>query len=390
MKKFFAAPLAIALLLVGVAGVSPAHAELFDGPMPTIGDVNMPAVSPDGSWVVSVSTNDGITIYDVATATATTYDLGLTGSFTLGWPVFAPDSQSFYVPNNTNGSIYNVRASDGWILGTYGYFGDSNPWLLGITGDGNRLIVNRWDGSMVILGMNPATGFGTPFAVASGNVSQMCTSPDGSLAYVVDYGDDDIDVVDVAQETVIAHWTNPAMNGPTSCAVDADGTLYVGDSLTPQVHRFAADGSSITSAEIMGNSEPTYKPHVNGLAVACGQLYAGLFGIYPPTSVIENTIAVLDPATLDFQTSFAVDDTDWTTWGGASSESTNTVWFGGYRGAAGLLGIKNECVTPTPTPDPKLPDTGISGSLNATAGVLGGALVVVGLLALILVRRKLR
>jgi len=357
----------------GVAGASAATALT---PVATSGPNNFVAVSPDGSVVAAVSAISGVSFYDVATGDIRTYDLGLApGAAFLGQPTFSLDGQSLYVPNSSSspGYIYVVRVSDGAVTLSYAYFGESSPWQVALSADGSRLAVSLFNGRMVMLDMvgSPPPGFGAPFDVSDDNIHQMCTSPDRTLAYSIDYAGNDVDVVDIALGSVVDNLTAPGMNAPYSCTVDAEGNLYVGDYLTPQVHRFPANGSASTTSQALFDVDD----YVGGVNIACGLLFAGSDNA---------TLVGLDPVTLAPVAELTVDSSDWRTFSGAPTSTDDAGWFGGDDQDAGLVGIENNC----PTPSPSLPDTGASQSVIGTSIAVSAGLLVAGALALIVVRRR--
>lgn len=356
------------LLLLTVLSATPALADTVESPISTTANENLVSVSPDGKWVATTGLNSGdVFVYDVEAGTATSYS---TESSSLGGTVFNSDGSQLYIADYAGDEIFVMSPSTGSFLGTWGPVDE--PWLLALTPDNGKLMIEQYPGGMVQLGLSPLTGFGAPFAVADANVHQICMSADGSKIFVPDYAGNDINVVEVGTNNVTSV-TNINLDGPISCALGSDGSLFIGNALSKDVLKFDAQGNYAASS---GSLFSTGGPY--GLGVVCGKLYAG--------NRTSQSIAVLDPLDLSaHQSPLTVLSDEWVTFSGAASPTTHTMWFGGYNYVAGLVSVaSNGCDTPPePLPDTGTPDVSLPVALGG-----GAALLAAGIAALIYTARR--
>jgi LPXTG-motif cell wall-anchored protein len=231
-----------------------------------------------------------------------------------------------------------------------------------ITPDGSTLIVHSYETQEIVkiaLATNTASA---PFAIGLDYPYQLCVTSDSKTVYVPGYDAGYTSVVDIASLTETDRLLDDG--GPLSCALGTDGTLYIGDYDIGAIRMYAPDGRSLLSAE--GLVDDMY-----GIGLTCNSV---ILGDYQNTGYV-----ILDRATLAQTGTIA---SDVYTYMMAVTADAKTTWVGGYAAEFGLQKVtEDNCPV-------ALPDTGASQALVITLASVGGGLLVLGIVAMIIVRRR--
>lgn len=138
---------------------------------------------------------------------------------------FSSDGSTLYVGNNGSGSVSVVDVASLTVTGSLPMPGGGGPQGLAVSPDGGRLYVVDGSDSGAVVVFDLA-GAEPPQSVRVGRQPQRIRlSPDGSLAFIANFGANNISVMDTRTNTLAA-----ALNAdrPADMAVSGDGNfLYV-------------------------------------------------------------------------------------------------------------------------------------------------------------------
>jgi len=199
------------------------------------------AISPNGEWVLVTNYgSNSITVINAAGGTPTfsnTISLG-SGSEPIG-VAFTPDNTWAYVTNQGNNtvsvidltssphpSLYTTITNSG---GGQGQF--SQPVGVAVTPDGTKAYVTNYGNqtvSVIDTSINGViTGTGYPYSVKT-QPAGVAVTPDGKYAYVANEGDNSLSKITVGSNATPARITNSNLNGPFGLAITPDGTtVYI-------------------------------------------------------------------------------------------------------------------------------------------------------------------
>jgi LPXTG-motif cell wall-anchored protein len=362
MKKIFVWATALAIGAMASVGLAtPAFGAPVAGPtLEVIGPYNFVSTSADGTITATYSSSTGLSIYNSTTDEVSNYtdtSLGLTSS---GDAVVSPDGAYVYLlgydPQQV--TVFDVAAEsiDRTIALPFA------AWMGAITPDGSTLIVHSYETDEILKIALATDTVSIPFDIGLGYPYQMCITSDSSTLYVPGYDAGYTSVVDIASLTETDRLLDDG--GPLSCALGADGTLYIGDYDIGAIRMYAPDGRSLLSAE--GLVDDMY-----GIGLTCNSV---IVGDYQNTGYVT-----LDRGTLAQTGTIA---SEVYTYMMAVTADATTTWVGGYAAEFGLQSL-TEDTCPT-----ALPDTGASPSVIGTSLAVSAGLLVAGALALIVVRRR--
>lgn len=138
---------------------------------------------------------------------------------------FSPDGATLYVANRGSGSISVVDVATLTATGSLPLPGGGSPEGLALTPDGATLYaVNNIDAGTLIV-FDLAAGAAKTSVRVGRQPKRVRVSPDGSLAFIANFGANNVSVLDTRTNTLIA-----ALNAdkPADLAVSGDGNrLYV-------------------------------------------------------------------------------------------------------------------------------------------------------------------
>ena len=151
----------------------------------------------------------------------------------------------------------NIRSTKGTTLGEF-----NNPYAVAISNDGHILVTNNHrlqklttDGVCVqsVGSSNPGKGsleFELPIGIAVYRTT-------GKI-FVVDHGNDRIQVFDGADLSFSHTITHRNTEWPWAIAVDSEGYLYITSNVTHKVHKFTTTGQYIHTIDTINNSSTLF------------------------------------------------------------------------------------------------------------------------------------
>ncbi|MEI6239832.1 MAG: right-handed parallel beta-helix repeat-containing protein, partial [Planctomycetia bacterium] len=238
------------------------------------------AFSPDGSQVYASNYGSG-TVSVIDTTTLTVVNTISVGAGPRQ-AVFTPDGSTAYVPNLTDGTVSVIRTSDATVTATITV--GSDPYFAAILPNGSKVYVPSYErnGKVSVIDTNPASGtFNTVIAtISTGSRSYpqyITISADGSRAYVVVDGYDEMAVINTATDTIVA--TPTTGNYPVYPALSPDGlslyvsnisgnTLSVIDTATNINVQEVAVGAAPYGVTVSPDSETIYVVNSDGASVS--------------------------------------------------------------------------------------------------------------------------
>jgi hypothetical protein len=365
MKKTLTWVSALAISAVTTVGLaSPAYAAPVASPtIETIGGYNFVSTSSDGTITAAYSEATGLSVYSSVTNQVTSYTNAELGVESSGEAVVSPDGAYIYLMGYDPEAITVIDVVSQTIDRTIAL--PFAAWLGAITPDGETLIAYAYETQEIVsiaLAIAPVINdvVSAPLDLGLDYPYQLCITSDSSTLYVPGYDAGYTAVVDIASLTETGQLLDDG--GPTTCALAADDTLYIGDWDTGAIRKYAADGSSTLSAT--GLVEEMF-----GIGLTCGSV---IVGDYQNTGYV-----VLDRQTLAQTGTIA---SDVYTYMMTTTRDAATTWVGGFSADYGLQSLtESECA---------LPDTGASPSVIGTSLAVSIGLLVAGALALIVVRRR--
>lgn len=362
MKKTLVWATATAIAAMTSVGLStPAFAAPVAGPtLEVIGRYNFVSTSADGTITATYSSSTGLSVYNSITDEVSSYtdtSLGLSSS---GHAVVSPDGAYIYMmgydPQQV--TVFDVVAEsvDRTIALPF------TAWMGAITPDGSTLIAYAYETQEVVKIALATNTVSAPLDLGLDYPYQLCVTSDSSTLYVPGYDAGYTAVVDIASLTETRQLLDDG--GPLTCALAADGTLFIGDYDIGAVRVFAPDGRSFLSTE--GLVEEMF-----GIGLTCNSV---ILGDYQNTGYV-----VLDRNTLTQTGTIA---SDVYTYMMAVTADANTTWVGGFAAEFGLQSVtEDNCPV-------SLPDTGANPSVIGTSLAVSAGLLAAGGIALIVVRRR--
>jgi LPXTG-motif cell wall-anchored protein len=382
------------LLGVGGAGViaSAANAATVGAAVVSFDaeDIYYSATSADGAIIAYASyDSDEVILFDTATGTTQVVSDPDTDINGPGAVVFTPDGATIYVTNynsGTLGSVIEIDVATAAVVDTISpsaplFFG--GPWTLAISPDGNYLYIGDavLDDFMTYDIVNDA--WNTESTV--GDQVATFVSLDGNTAYVFDYyGQIDVfDVTDPMNPALSDSWTNLSGEFYGACVDSGVTTVYVPDNNSSSLYAVSlTDGSIVVENDATNpNSESQYScavsPDDSSVFVTDYD-----FGdqTAPGDPVVQGGLVT------EYNASTLAQVKQYDFSGVAFTQMMNfynscDAYVAGYYGNAQQLTLDSgDCAT--------LPDTGASQTLVITLASVGGALLVLGVIAMALARRR--
>jgi YVTN family beta-propeller protein len=179
------------------------------------------AISPDGS-VIYVANQFSGTVTVIATASNSVTQTIPTGAEPI-WITFSPDGSRAYISNQGSGTISTIATASNSVIANVAGF--ACPFQSTVTRDGTKLLVSsQCDNSLKVINLVSNTIVNS---IPTGpNPRGIALSPDGSRAYVADWFSNSVDVIDVAAEKNLNTPITVGLN-PWGIAMTPDGKAYV-------------------------------------------------------------------------------------------------------------------------------------------------------------------
>lgn len=380
-------------VIMGVAALASAASLALLGALPaqalTVGtnvikfdadDIEYSAVSPDGSIIAYSSSSDDVLLQDVAAGTIEVVDDSFENFSSPGGVVFSPDGATLYVANYDNGDIAVVDVATATVTDTLTTSDLTGPWPIAISPDGTTLYIGEYtQDKLVTMDISLET------SQSAGSVSDpyfLYVTSDGSTVYSLDYYGQ-IDVMDTSDPTTIPDsWTNLSGYYYGACVSPNETTLYTPDYSNDILYAVSlVDGTIIEQVDLPNSGNAYCAVAPDGSSVFVTNWNEGDQDSGDPDSVrAPGIVQEFDPSTLAFIKSYD-------TTGVAYTQPINFVdvcdaWVAGYYGNAVKLTLDSGMCAPA------LPDTGASQTMIITLSSVGGGLLVLGAVALVLVRRR--
>ena len=179
------------------------------------------AVSPDGAFVY-VTSQSANTLVLIATATNTTVKTIPMDGEPI-WVTFSPDGSRAYVSNQTGGDVSVISTAAQAVIGKVP--GLSLPFHSAFTRDGRFLFVSsQGDNSVKVV--NPHTNAVVKTIPVGPIPRKIVFSPDGTRAYVTNFGGNAVDILDVWRQINLG---TPITVGsaPWGMVMTPEGVAYV-------------------------------------------------------------------------------------------------------------------------------------------------------------------
>lgn len=201
--------------------------QAYDAVLEPLGAAERRLAEADGETVVRrvfMSDSDGQTVVVIDPATNQIVSTIQVGRDPLGL-AFSPDGSTLYVGNSGSGTVSVVDVATLAVTGSLSLPGGGSPAGAAVTPDGATLYVVNGADSGEVVAFDLAGG-ADPLAVRVGRQpKRIRLTPDGSLAFIANFGANNVSVLDTRTNTLVA-----ALNAdrPADMAVSADGNrLYV-------------------------------------------------------------------------------------------------------------------------------------------------------------------
>ena len=373
-----------ALTLLGAVPATAATVGTTTSDFVSDNDGYYSAVSPDKS-IMAVSFYNASEIWLINTATGTPTKVSDPSSdlYLPGAVVFSPDGSTLYVANYASGSgnIVVIDVATAAVTDTLTSGDITGPWTMTISPDGGTLYIGDYYGDTLVT-YNLSTDVTTTRASLS-YPYQMFISPDGSLVYSVDYGGE-IDVFDTGSGLITETWSDLSALSPEiygACVNSDVSVVYAVDSTNNAVYAVStADGSilqSNTTDVVNGAYYCSVSPDDSKVFLTNEDVGEANSPDYVATT--PGVIDEFNAADLSFVKSYDVSYVAYTQQ--MQFYSDCSAWVVGYYGRGQTFDLDNGACA-------KLPDTGASSSVIGTSVAVSAGLLVAGVLALILVRRR--
>jgi YVTN family beta-propeller protein len=179
------------------------------------------AVTPDGSAVYVTSQFDGM-VSVIATATNTVVKTIPTGG-QPNWVTISPDGTRAYVSNGAGGRVIVVATASNSVIARIGGFTCSSGSRLARF-ESELLVSSPCDNTLKVV--NTATNSIVNSIPTGPAPNGIAVTPDGTRAYVADFGGDTVDVIDLTSMTNLGTPITVGTN-PRGLAIAPGGQLYV-------------------------------------------------------------------------------------------------------------------------------------------------------------------
>ncbi|CAB4896813.1 MAG: hypothetical protein F2808_03740 [Actinobacteria bacterium] len=328
-------------------------------PIATTGNYNWVSTSADGTIAATYSGASGMTVYNSSTKTAVSYSAATLGLINAGEAVVSPDGSEIYILGDNPQRVVVLDVGSGTITQTITL--PFAGWIGAVTPDGSALLVYAKTAKQILkIDLSTYAPVGSPLVMAADYPYQMCITSDSSTLYSPGYDQDYTSVIDVSSLTLTTQL--PDTSGPYTCALGADDTLYIGDYDSGAIRKYAADGSSITSANGLVDE-------MFGIGLTCNSVIVGDY---------QNAgFKLLDRTSLA-QTG-TLNSVNYTYMMAVNHAATIT-WVGAYAAATGLQQVTDtNCA---------LANTGVDSSTIGTSVAVSAGLLAAGAIALVMVRRR--
>ena len=228
------------------------------------------AFTPDGSKAYVVNLRGGVSRYGSVSIINTATDAAIGSVDSTSFPFNRPDSIAIasdgmkaYVANviDNHVSIIDLNSSSATYNKVVGYVADSGSYLTGshidivISPDGgSAYVVNETGsggrGSVVIVNVanDAATGIIDDSAHYFNNPFSIAITADGAKAYVPNFSNNSVSVIDLATSTVTGFVTDlgsPTFNNPIAVSFSADGA---------QAYVVNETGNSVSVIDVASNT----------------------------------------------------------------------------------------------------------------------------------------
>lgn len=234
------------------------------------------ATIPTGQFPPSVGLSpNGATLY-VSNGLASTPQLSL---FTVGSNVptanvplpgtpaglaVAPDGNHVYVANGTTTGLVSVVATSNNTIATSIEVG-ANPDGIAITPNGAKAYVTQFNTSGTVTVINTATNTVAKTIPVGGSPIGVAITPDGTKAYVTDLNDNNVAVIDTATDTVTA--AIPVGQGPFGVSFTQDGaTAYVANKTDNTVSQIDVASGTVVATIAVGQAPAAFGSNFVGKA----------------------------------------------------------------------------------------------------------------------------
>ena len=227
-----------------------------------------------------------------------------TGGYAPTHLAVSGDGQWLYVVNNTSDQVVKMSTTDGSIAASYDFGGGPSqaygPHDVDVSPDGSQVwVVDEARNVVSVLDANLGA-VQTDIAVGSRPI-QATFSIDGSTAYVTNYDDNTVSVIDVATLAATGAFDMGGGGGmgPMGLVADPDGsTLWLSGTAGNTVHGHDLTTGGVSYAAIDG----LIGAHGLDISADGRYLYTSIF--YDATSTSRDAVAVIDADTATEVTRF--------------------------------------------------------------------------------------
>lgn len=299
---------------VYVANAGTNAADIIDTATNTVEATTVPvgkepfavAVAPNGNFVYVANLADN-TVSVISTATNTVVATVPVGTEPVSIAV-TPDSNFVYVSNLESQTISVISAASNTVTATVHKL--TNPWQIAITPNGADVYASQFTFPGVVSVISTESNLVTSrvqLGQAATGTEGAAITPDGAFGYFTNFETNNVSVVNLATNTVIA--TIPVGASPFSIASSPDGSLiYVGDLGDTNVSVIQTSTNTVTatipvtypvSSIAIASATPTSQTVTQPLSPTAPNVFS--FGTnsqtvtYPPgtsfSNVVMNTVA---------------------------------------------------------------------------------------------------
>ncbi len=253
-------------------------------------------VSPDNryAWVALKGVSQIAKFNTQTNALMATYSTG--GGIAPVHMAASVDGNWLYVNNKNSDQIVKMSTADGNIAASYTFGGAPSlgytPHDIDIASNGQVWVTDQVNGVVSVLDAN-LNGIVNNITVGN-NPIQLAFSNDGSDAYVSNFDDNTVSVIDVLSqtETLAFDMGGGGAMGPMGAVVSPDGsTLWLSGTAGAAVHAHSLADNGTTYAETTG----LLGAHGLDISDDGKYLYTSIF--FDGTSTSRDAIAVIDAAT---------------------------------------------------------------------------------------------
>jgi YVTN family beta-propeller protein len=183
------------------------------------------AISPDGTFAY-VTNQDDSNVSVINTTTNTVVNSIPVGVFPTD-VAFTPNGAEAYVTNGGDNTVSAINTATNAVTTIPVGFGPND---LAITPDGAWVYVAQTDGNISVI--NTATNTVDHYITLDFGLSGIAITPDNSLVFATNLFTNNITVVSIPSDTIVATISVGASQSPSHVIISPDGTLaYVTDSV---------------------------------------------------------------------------------------------------------------------------------------------------------------